>query len=81
LSDRERVMFSLRLVEGLTLREIGERFGVGPERARQLIVRYCHATGVPLPTRRRGRPSKCAGGPDRMKIEGGGEFAADDIRA
>lgn len=61
LSDRERVMFSLRMAEGLTLREIGERFGVGPERVRQLIVRYCHATGAPLPPGRRGCRSKCAG--------------------
>jgi hypothetical protein len=54
-------MFSLRLAEGLTLREIGERFGVGPERAHQLIVRYCHATGVLVPVGQRGRWSRRAG--------------------
>lgn len=44
-------MHRLRTVEGLTLSEIGERFGVGPERVRQLINRHIkHTTGqIPNP--------------------------------
>lgn len=49
VTDRERVMFALRMAEGLSFRQAGERFGVSPEGARQLIKRYCHATGVPVP--------------------------------
>ena len=43
LTDRKRLMFALRAAEGLSFRQTGERFGVSPERARQLIKRYCHA--------------------------------------
>jgi hypothetical protein len=42
--EREREMFRLRTVEGLTLGAIGERFGVGPERVRQLINRHVRQT-------------------------------------
>jgi DNA-directed RNA polymerase specialized sigma24 family protein len=45
VTDRERLMFALRAAEGLSFRQTGDRFGVSPERARQLIKRYCHATG------------------------------------
>ncbi len=39
---RERYveMLRLRLVEGLKLREVGERTGVGPERVRQVLAHY-----------------------------------------
>lgn len=40
LEEREREMYRLRVVEGLTLRELGERFGIGPERVRQILNRY-----------------------------------------
>lgn len=40
LEEREREMYRLRVVEGLTLRELGERFGIGPERVRQIVNRY-----------------------------------------
>lgn len=53
VTDRERLMFALRAAEGLSFRQTGERFGVSPERARQLIKRYCHATGVSVPRRPR----------------------------
>jgi DNA-directed RNA polymerase sigma subunit (sigma70/sigma32) len=46
-SDREREMLRLRTVEGLTLREIGERFGIGAERVRQLLNHYFRLKGVP----------------------------------
>lgn len=36
-AERAHEMHRLRTVEGLTLRAIGERFGVGPERVRQII--------------------------------------------
>lgn len=35
--DRDLEMFRLRLVEGLTLAEVGERIGVSSERVRQLL--------------------------------------------
>lgn len=37
--EREREIYRLRVEEGLTLREIGRRFGIGPERVRQLVCR------------------------------------------
>lgn len=42
-------MYRLRTVEGLTLAEIGKRFGVGPERVRQLINRHIHHTTGQIP--------------------------------
>jgi DNA-binding CsgD family transcriptional regulator len=38
--ERAREMRRLRLEEGLTLRAIGERFGVSPERVRQVLNRH-----------------------------------------
>lgn len=47
--EREREMYRLRVEEGLTLRELSERFGIGPERARQLLNRYVsQTTGLPV---------------------------------
>lgn len=60
LTDRERLIFALRAAEGLSFRQTGDRFGVSPERARQLIKRYCHATGVPVPRRPRHYPEPTA---------------------
>jgi Sigma-70, region 4 len=52
LGEREREMYRLRVSEGLTLRELGQRFGVGPERARQLLNRYVRqTTGRPVDAR------------------------------
>jgi transposase len=42
-------MYRLRTVEGLTLDAIGKRFGVGPERVRQLINRHIHQTTGQIP--------------------------------
>lgn len=51
---REREVLRLRLVEGLTLQEIGERFGIGDERVRQLLNRNFGLTGkVPTVQARR----------------------------
>jgi AraC-like DNA-binding protein len=44
---REREMFRLRAVEGLTLDEIGERFSVKRERVRQLLKLHFRLDGVP----------------------------------
>lgn len=44
---REREMFRLRAVEGLTLDEIGERFSVKHERVRQLLHLHFRLDGVP----------------------------------
>ena len=38
--EREREMYHLRTVEGLTLRELARRFGLSPERVRQLLNQY-----------------------------------------
>lgn len=51
--EREREMFRLRTVDGLTLGAIAARFGVGPERVRQLINRHVRETT--------GRPPDAAG--------------------
>jgi transposase len=42
--DREREMYEQRVTEGLTLRELAQRYGVGPERVRQLLYRYASQT-------------------------------------
>lgn len=44
--ERMRGMWRLRLEEGLTLRVIGERFGVSPERVRQVLNRHARQTAA-----------------------------------
>ena len=44
---RERGMFRLRAVDGLTLDEIGERFAIKRERVRQLLHLHFQLDGVP----------------------------------
>lgn len=44
--ERAREMWRLRLEEGLTLRVIGERFGVSPERVRQVLNRHTRQTAA-----------------------------------
>lgn len=46
-SAREREMYRLRVVEGLSLREIGERFGLAGEQVRQLLSLHFGARGSP----------------------------------
>jgi hypothetical protein len=55
-SERNLEMFRLRLVERLTLAEIGARTGVSQERARQILRLHFGLTGTP--PRPRGRPRK-----------------------
>lgn len=43
--ERAREMYRLRTVEGLTLRQLAQRFQVSPERVRQLLYAYARATG------------------------------------
>lgn len=50
---RELAMFRLRAVEGLTLEQIGARFGIKRERVRQLLNLHFGLTGVPPAARRR----------------------------
>jgi len=45
--DRSREMFRSRVVEGLTLKEVGERFGVNAERIRQIMAMYFGLRGSP----------------------------------
>jgi transcriptional regulator with XRE-family HTH domain len=51
--ERELEMFWLRAVEGLTLKQIGERFDVIAERVRQLLVVYVGLDGPPPATKGR----------------------------
>lgn len=46
-SAREREMFVLRVLDGWTLKEIADHFGIGRERVRQLLRLYCGLTGTP----------------------------------
>jgi hypothetical protein len=54
--ERDLEMFRLRLVERLTLAEVGERTGVSQERVRQILRLHFGLTGKP--PRPRGRPRK-----------------------
>ncbi len=53
--NREREMLRLRVVDGLTLAEIGARFDVGQERVRQLLNLYFGMSGVPPAAKRHRR--------------------------
>lgn len=69
-TEREREMYRLRTVEGLTLPEIGERYGIGAERVRQILNRTVRLTGAPPAVkarRRRGTPAKLPGSPERER--------------
>ena len=52
-AEREREMFRLRAVEGLTLAQIGGRFDVSGARVRQLLKLHFGLDGVPPAARRR----------------------------
>jgi Sigma-70, region 4. len=52
-SERDREMFRLRTVEGLTLDEIADRFGLHKKRVRQLLNLRFRLT-EPRPPRRHG---------------------------
>lgn len=56
-SERAQLMYRLRTEEYLTLRQLGERFNIGPERVRQILKRHCHETGLPYPSRPK-RPAR-----------------------
>ncbi len=53
--DRDREIFRLRIVEGLTLKQLAERFGLHRERIRQILSDYFGLTGIPPAARRRTR--------------------------
>jgi DNA-binding XRE family transcriptional regulator len=58
LSKRDLEVFRLRVVEGHTLQAIGERFGIGHERVRQILVHHFGLRGEPPAVKaqaRRGR--------------------------
>jgi AraC-like DNA-binding protein/DNA-binding CsgD family transcriptional regulator len=52
-TNREREMFRLRAVEGLTLAQIGQRFNVTTERVRQLLKLHFRLSGTPPAAKRR----------------------------
>ncbi|MGP0102636.1 MAG: sigma factor-like helix-turn-helix DNA-binding protein [Solirubrobacteraceae bacterium] len=47
--DRNREIFWLRIVEGLTLKQVGERFDLNNERVRQILGHYFGLSGVLRP--------------------------------
>jgi transcriptional regulator with XRE-family HTH domain len=51
VSDREREMFRLRVIEGLSLQAIGERVGIQSERVRQILNSHFGLTGTPPATK------------------------------
>jgi Sigma-70, region 4 len=55
---RERDMFVLRALDGWTYQEIGHKFGVSPERVRQLLSVYCGLSGTPPAAAARRRPPR-----------------------
>lgn len=57
--ERAREMYRLRTVEGLTLRQLAERFQVSPERVRQLVYAYARVAGCERSTRRDQPSSYC----------------------
>lgn len=58
--DREYEMFRLRVVEGLTLREIAEVFGLHRERVRQLLRAHFRLQVPPAASARRSTRTKDA---------------------
>jgi hypothetical protein len=46
-NERHRKIFRARLVDGLTLKEVGERFGIKAERVRQILRQYFGLRGSP----------------------------------
>jgi Sigma-70, region 4 len=48
--QRAREMYRLRIEEQLTLQEIGQRFGIGAERTRQILKRHCHTNKITYPS-------------------------------
>ncbi len=66
--DREREMFHLRVVKGLSLKEVGERFGVESERARQLLSYYFGLKGTPPAARKRKRAATAKRHADELAI-------------
>jgi hypothetical protein len=46
-NDRSREIFRLRIVEGLTLKAVGEHFDINAERVRQILGRHFGLRGSP----------------------------------
>jgi len=67
-SEREREMLRLRTEEGLTLREIGQRFDIGTERVRQLLIYYFDLKGVPPAAKARRETRRRDGEPKQGKV-------------
>ena len=65
--DREREIFRLRVVEGLTLPEVAERIGgIRSERVRQLLSFYFRLTGTPPAAKKRRRAATARRRTERM---------------
>ena len=56
-SDRDREIFRLRIVEGLTLDRLAQRFGLHRERIRQVLSHFFGLTGTPPAARRGAKPT------------------------
>jgi transcriptional regulator with XRE-family HTH domain len=52
-SDRDRQIFRLRIIDGLTLNELAARFSLNRERVRQILVHFFRLSGPPPATTQR----------------------------
>ncbi|HEX5851963.1 MAG TPA: sigma factor-like helix-turn-helix DNA-binding protein [Solirubrobacteraceae bacterium] len=62
VSDRSMEMLRLRLIDGLTFREIGDRYGIGASRVPQLLTTYFGIRGTPPAAKARPRKPRGATG-------------------
>ena len=66
--DREREIFRLRVVEGLTLPEVAERIGgIRSERVRQVLSFYFRLTGTPPAAKKRRRAATARRSAERRR--------------
>ncbi len=54
-SERNLEVFRLRAIKGLSLDEVGQQVGIGPERVRQVLVAYFGLRGSPPAVKARQR--------------------------
>jgi DNA-binding XRE family transcriptional regulator len=62
--ERNLEVFRLRVVEGRSLKETGERVGIGHERVRQVLARYFGLRGSPPAVKARRRDRSRGSSPD-----------------
>jgi hypothetical protein len=75
-NDRSREMFRLRIVDGLTLKETGERFGINAECVRRYLAKHFGLRGSPPTVRARKWAATERRRAERLAQTEGGEKAA-----